>query len=219
MGFCWVCCKLSVNCILILIPYTFMQHHIYNTEGFVLGSLPHGEANSFIYIFTRELGLVGARAQSVRTVSSKLRFSLQDFSYAKVSLVRGKNVWRITNATLINNFHTDFKNEPEKAVVCANVFALLKKLLAGEEKNAELFGIISDGLLFLKNSCEKGDVSQTELLLVLKILHNLGYIGDHSKLESFIKIPEWSREVLQEMLSIKNEALLHVNNALKASQL
>ncbi|HFC76631.1 MAG TPA: hypothetical protein ENJ27_00135 [Candidatus Moranbacteria bacterium] len=73
------------------------MHNIYNTEGIVLSSFGVGEANKFFHIFTRELGLIQATAQSVRELKSKNRYGLQDFSVSDFSLVRGRDIWRITN--------------------------------------------------------------------------------------------------------------------------
>src|SRR3989344_4801484 len=109
-----------------------MSHHIYTTEGLVLGSMPLGEANKYISIFTRDLGLIRASAQGVRSVSSKLRYGLQDFSQSTISLVRGKNVWRVTNALPYKNLFASFKNDESKFLLCTNVLSLVKKLVAGE---------------------------------------------------------------------------------------
>ena len=78
------------------------MHHIYHTEGIILGSRNFGEAGKHYYIFTRDLGMITATAQGVRKMSSKLRFVLQDFSYIKIDLVQGKNIFRVTNALKTN---------------------------------------------------------------------------------------------------------------------
>src|SRR5689334_20839105 len=127
-----------------------MFYHTYNTEAFVLSSEPTGEASKYVYLFTRDLGLVGERAQSSRSVASKLRFALEPLSHSKVSLVRGKNSWRLTNAAPEENLFMKLRDNREKLVLCANVFALIKKLLAGEEKNHELFTTLSDAIDFIK---------------------------------------------------------------------
>ena len=75
------------------------MHHLHHTEAYVLGSSPKGEDSKLLRLYTRELGLVYAHAQGVRKLSSKLRFTLQDFSLATVDLVRGREIWRVTTAT------------------------------------------------------------------------------------------------------------------------
>ncbi len=78
------------------------MHHIYHTEGIILSSSNFGEAGKYYNIFTRDLGMVHASAQGVRKMSSKLRYVLQDFSYIKLDLVVGKNIFRITTASKTN---------------------------------------------------------------------------------------------------------------------
>ncbi len=75
------------------------MHHIYHTEGIILGSKNYGETGKYYSIFTRDLGMVYASAQGVRKISSKFRYVLQDFSYVKVDLVRGRDFWRVTSAS------------------------------------------------------------------------------------------------------------------------
>jgi len=78
------------------------MHHIYHTEGIILGNKNYGEAGKYYSVFTRDLGMIYASAQGVRKMSSKLRFILQDFSCIKMDFVRGKDFWRITSASKTN---------------------------------------------------------------------------------------------------------------------
>src|SRR5947207_241148 len=110
-----------------------MSHHIYQTDGFILASFDRGEANRYFHIFTRDLGMIQATAQGVRLIESKLRYSLQDYSLSHLSLVRGKDVWRITSASKLFNLHEEFGRE--QFTVFARVFSLLRRLIAGEAKN------------------------------------------------------------------------------------
>src|SRR3989344_8264244 len=110
------------------------MHHIYHTEGIILGSKNFGEAGKYFYIFTRDLGMVTASAQGVRKMSSKLRFILQDFSYTKIDLVSGRNIFRVTSASKVNMLEDITKN-PGAIRVFANISRLLKRLLAGVEPN------------------------------------------------------------------------------------
>src|SRR3990167_1069534 len=110
------------------------MHHIYHTEGIILGSKNFGEAGRYYSIFTRDLGMIHASAQGVRKMSSKLRFILQDFAYVKVDLVQGKDFWRVTSASKTNKLEQLSKNRGTLEVV-SNIAKLLKRLLAGVEPN------------------------------------------------------------------------------------
>ncbi len=121
------------------------MHHIYHTEGIILSSRNFGEAGKHYSIFTRDLGMITATAQGVRKMSSKLRFVLQDFSYLKIDLVAGKNIFRVTSASKTNKLENLTKNK-ETFEVFANIARLLKRLLAGVEPNEALFADLINGL-------------------------------------------------------------------------
>jgi hypothetical protein len=88
------------------------MYHKHTTFAFVLNVSPSGEKNHFITLFTRGFGMVRAKAQSVRVADSKLRYALQEFSYIEVSLVKGKEIWRITNALPIYNVYFELMSPP-----------------------------------------------------------------------------------------------------------
>ena len=87
-----------------LLYTNFMSYHIYQTEGVILSSHLAGESNRFYYIYTEEFGLIGVWGQGVRKLESKLRFNLQDFSHVRIHLIRGKNMWKLTDVDRISSF-------------------------------------------------------------------------------------------------------------------
>lgn len=198
-----------------------MLYHTYNTEAFVLGGVPVGESSRFIFLFTKDLGLVGARVQNARSVSSKLRHSLNDLSLSKVSLVRGKNAWRLTNATFQKNFFKTFRDQPEILLLSVRVLATIKALVAGEEANPTLYETLSQAFAFLeKENLTPEEIKNAEAILMLRILDNLGYFGSHTELGAFVAdVSRWSRELLAEMQKLRPQAILAINNSLQASHL
>ncbi len=199
-----------------------MAHHIYTTEGFVLDSFPFGEANSFLYIFTRDLGLVGASARSVREIKSKLRYGLQNFCHSTVSLVRGKHEWKITSAVPKKNLHHQFaaQKSSEKFLVCAHALSLIKKLVAGEEKNEKLFDIVHSGFVFLEeNELTEKEVASFECVMMLRIVSNLGYLTSEKELLAFVDSDVWNKDLLLLMEKHKTKAVQEINMSIKESQL
>ena len=85
------------------------MYHIHTTHALVVGMLPVGEKHYFVNLFTKDFGMIRAKAQSVRVNVSKLRFALQEYSFVNISLVRGKDTWRITNAEPIYNIYFELK--------------------------------------------------------------------------------------------------------------
>lgn len=133
-----------------------MSYHIYTTKGLVLSAKPLREADRVYSILTRELGLVRATATGVRKEGSKLRGALEPFSLTSVSLVRGKEYWRLTAAELIRRL-------PAEAAL-ARPLALIERLVPGEEAHPELFDAVI-------NELEAGETK-----LVGQALFHLGYL-------------------------------------------
>jgi len=197
-------------------------HHIYHTEGIILGSKNYGETGKYYSIFTRDLGIIYAGAQGVRKMSSKLRFILQDFAYVKIDLVQGKDFWRVTSASKTNALEGLTKNSGTLEVV-SNVANLLKRLLAGVEKNERLFADLISGLSILENKTAKrtahaGDLQNIEAIIVLRILDNLGYIGGNETLQNLVKSP-FEENLIFEVSKSRLQVLRQINKALRETHL
>ena len=193
------------------------MHHIYHTEGIILGSKNFGETGRYYSIFTRDLGMVYASAQGVRKLSSKLRFVLQDFAYIKLDLVQGKDFWRITNAGKTNKLGGLTKNTGTFEVFF-NIAKLLKRLLAGVERNEILFNDLINSLAILEKIETKEDLRNLEAIIVLRILNNLGYIGGQEILQNLIKSP-FEENLIFEFSKSRPMVLRQINKALKETHL
>lgn len=223
-----------------------MSYHLYHTPALVLASTPFGEANKRFTLFTRELGVLTASATSVRAERSKLRYGLQNFSYSEVTLVRGKEFWRLTNAVLVENMYSLFRATPEVALMFARVFRLLRRLVAGEEKNKRLFDAVREAFLFLKtlpdanlanedaNAANSGRefvdsrgvrrfasrLAEVEIILVLRVLYLLGYLAPRGEFGSVLSdISLWSDSLLSEARTFRSLALADINQSLRQTQL
>lgn len=193
------------------------MHTLYHTDAYVLKSFPNGDSGKAFYLLTKEFGLVIATAQGIRLDKSKLKYSLQDFSKSHVTLVKGKGGWRITTAQPNFNTYLDRPNE-ENFEIIARAFSLLSRLLQGEESNIELYEIIDNGVNYLLKNTSV-DPKDVECVLVLRILNNLGYIGDNKDLTFFTIDNDWSNEYISEIKNERQNALNEINRAIRESQL
>lgn len=197
-----------------------MSHTLYTTEGFVLDSRNSGEANKLLYILTRDLGLVMGAAQGARHLKSKLRYHMQPLTFGEYSLVRGREIWRITGAKESDNAFRGIKENREYFLLYARILHVLKRLLSGEEKHAELFDELYNAFYYLEsNTLEGEDLQAFENILVLRILSHLGYVRGHSNLKQFIGVNEWNNGILEVARGYKTELVREINSSLKASQL
>jgi DNA repair protein RecO len=200
-----------------------MSHHIYHTRGIVIETLNVREANKAYWIFTRELGMVFALAQGVRLAASKLRFSLQSLSIIEVSLVRGRSGWRVVNAKEISNTYWQAKNVSQGVAMISRVLKLVRRLVAGEEKNEILFDRLSEGLTFLANETNgrtltTKQVMNLEFVLLLQVLYTLGYFAPPTDLLWCIN-DSLSIEMVENMSAFSRLAISHINSSIKETQL
>lgn len=191
------------------------MHHIYHTEGIILGSKNFKEASKYFYILTKDLGLVYAEAQGIRKLSSKLRFVLQEFNYVKLDFVQRKNIWRITNAVKTNELE-ELNKDFTKLKIIANISKLLLRLLPGIESNPKLFGEVLNGFYLLEKTNTKEDLKNIEIVLVLRILNNLGYIGEN--FENLTRSP-LENELLSSLSKNKISIIREINKALRETGL
>ncbi|HET8574893.1 MAG TPA: recombination protein O N-terminal domain-containing protein [Candidatus Paceibacterota bacterium] len=202
-----------------------MAYHIYQTKAFILGGINVGEDSRLIRFFTHDLGVVQAKAQGVRKLSSKNRAHLQDFSYGSFSYVYGKSGWRLVGAEKDEGFFVmdglgESQEGKENLKTTAKLLALLDRLSPGEEANVTLFTDFESGIQFLfREHLSEQERKSFETLLASKILFHLGY-WDKAKDEQEFSYPEnFSLEKLQIASSDRRRMNTKIYHALGYSQL
>ncbi len=196
------------------------MYHLYHTDALVLSSAPSGEGSKMISLFTKEFGFLTASAQSVREERSKLRYGLQDFSYSEMALVRGKEFWRITHVVLKENLLQELLGSREAQRMIGRIFALLHRLLAGEEKNEPLFIAVLEGLQFMQTKQVSATVDGVEIVLVLRILYLLGYLAPRGEFDPFLSQSAlWDESIISNALLFRTLAISEINHSLQQTQL
>jgi DNA repair protein RecO (recombination protein O) len=194
------------------------MHHKYHTQGIILSSKNLGEANKLIFVYTREMGLIKAIAQGVRLGKSKLRFSLQDFSLSNIDFVKGRDLWRITSASFVSSFSIA-RESKDSMVFISHICSLIERLCGEEEKNEKVFDDFINSLKLLNNqNIESSFREALELYVVLRILNNLGYIGDSEIINKYIK-NSFNKDSINFLLKDRKLIIFHINKALKESHL
>ncbi len=194
-----------------------MAYHIYTTKGIILKRSTFGEANLLLHILTEDLGLIMASARSARLSSSKLRPALQEYADVSITCIKGKNGWKVTNVAQSGSFFYD--NPKFTHHVMSQVVSLLLKMIPGEAPNKEIFQTVKVGFNHLKTIPEE-KVSDFEVLMVLRILSELGYVVKNEETKLFLDSGEdWNDRLLQEINKHKKSILDIINKALKESHL
>ena len=190
------------------------MYAIYETQAFVLESSGRREADKIFSLYTEDFGLIRASAIAVRKMQSKLRPHLVNFSLAHVSLVRGRDHWRIVSAKREKEL-PNFKTSCGKAFIRA--LSLVTRLVRGERVDPKLFEILRSAydILFENNP----DALSFEIGLVLKILHELGYVDPQAPFDEFIKSSDFSLATLSRFAPFARQAVSLVNDSIRESQL
>ena len=186
----------------------------YQTDALVLGSRESGEADRLYSIYTKEFGLVRARASSVRSERSKMRYALQNYARANVSLVKGKRGWRLAGASAVKNATGDVRG----VTAFARIYELVLRLVGGEEKSDYLFAALSEAHGALMQ--EKCDAFGTiEIVCVARILFVLGYISTEALSTALFTHTAYTGEHLLEAETMKDKLLSSINKAIAETHL
>lgn len=147
----------------------------YQTDALVLGFRESGEADRLYLLFTKDFGLVRARATGVRKERSKMRYALQSYARAEVSLIRGKQGWRVAGAAANPRGDTSWMSGKGMGAY-ARIAELTLRLVHGEEKNDFLFATLAEAHEKLTHE-PSGAWATIEIVCVARTLFALGYLS------------------------------------------
>lgn len=186
----------------------------YQTEALVLSSREQGENDRVYALYTREFGLVWARASAVRKEKSRMRYALQNLSHAKVSLVRGKRGWRAAGAAALKNAGGD----PKGVAAFARIAELVSRLVQGEEANPYLFAALAEGhTALLQDKCDA--FATIEIVCVARVLYALGYISTEALSTALFTHTAYTGEHLLEAETMRDKLLSSINRAIAETHL
>ena len=192
-----------------------MAYVTYTTDALVCGTFDRNTADRSYRLFTRELGMLYADARSVRKEASKQRQALQDFSFIRVSLVKGKGGWKIGSVTEVKNYYAHAADQTARGSV-VKIVRLIRRFLAGEEMHESLFDECVTALEFF--SSEHVDRKCYEHIFIQRVLAQLGYIKFSDVPKAFDAVP--LDELAGEIVCDHDKAIaLSIERAQDASQL
>jgi recombinational DNA repair protein (RecF pathway) len=197
-----------------------MSHHIYQTKAYIIDSFEIGEANKKLVMLTEDLGLIQVIAQGVRLGKSKLKASIQDLSFSKVSVVRGKEVWRLTNAEKLISLYD--KRVP---LVVRQLLSLslqfIRRLTPEDMKIEALFVLMNQQASFCFQHKEIASSYTNELgiLFQTRVLEILGYGSSYDSATQITGTPEITVAHIEHVSLYKKELVGLIEAALIQSHL
>lgn len=171
------------------------MRHKYATRAVVLHRSPLAESAMLVALLTDDFGLVRARAEGLRKPGAKLAHALQTLSEVEVTLVRGKEGWRLSGALLARNRFEEFSRT--ERLRAGRVASLLLRLVHGESSDPVIYRLFSEFLEAFPGKSE--ELQDTiECLAALRIVSTLGLdAGDVPPLETESPFtPEERRDIV-----------------------
>ncbi|MDP2650042.1 MAG: DNA repair protein RecO [bacterium] len=192
------------------------MHEMHHTDAIILGGTDAREADRLLWLLTKELGLLRAVAKSARKETSKLRYALQDFTRARVSLVRGRDVWRITGAEQIGEAGP---MQADDLAVYGRVSALVARMAPSGEERTGLFEICDACRTCVRFAETPQEKELIEILTVARILNILGYMPRSLIYQTALADTHIGAEVLGIVKEHRRIFLKDINRGISESQL
>ncbi len=185
----------------------------YQTNALVLGSRESGENDRVFVLFTREFGLVRARASAVRVEKSRMRYALQNYAHANAGLVRGKRGWRLAGAIAVKSARSGHGLQ-----AFARISELVARLVQGEETNQYLFAALAEAHdALMQEQCDA--FGTIEIVCVARILYALGYISTEALSSALFTHTAYTGESLLEAETMRDKLLSSINKAIAETHL
>ncbi len=140
-------------------------------EALILQHSDWGEADRILRLFTREQGKLRAIAKGARKMKSRKAGHLEPFMRSKLMLAKGRDMWIVTQAEVIEPY-TALRENLEATARVAYVIELLDRLTYEEGQNWQLYDLAVNTLSRL---AEEKDSFVPIHYYEMRILDNVGY--------------------------------------------
>src|SRR3989344_2171127 len=178
----------------------------YYTDALVLKSRESSEADRVYVLYTKDFGLVVARASAVRTEASRMRHALQSYSLANIALIKGKRGWRVAGAMIAPGKQAIAQGVP----TFARITELFLRLVTGEERNEYLFAALAEAHGALMSGQVHANAT-VEIVCVARMLYALGYLSSEALSTALFSHTAYAADHLQEAEQLRDKLLSHIN--------
>ncbi len=199
-----------------------MAYTIYETKAVILGVRPIQEHDLFLRVFSDVFGYITIVAKGTRKAGSKLRPHINEYSVATLSVVKGKDMFRLTDARRI------FAFDQSRSVV--SFFRQAEKLFFHHEEDHgldtnlhiyQMFCRLAKLLVFIVNEESMVVPQHVQDFFTVFVLGEQGFVtkldwGGDMKIDDFIKLSdtemcEWlekNKNIVQDLLKKNSERVV-----------
>lgn len=142
------------------------------TEGLVLRQTKYDEWDKILTIFTRNNGKVQAIAKGARRPKGSLVAGTQVFSYSDLLLYKGRNLYQVNQADIIESFFS-LRDDLFKLAYATHIIELIDAGSVEEVPNTKLFDLSIKALKVLSKLNK--DYKKLLVAFELKYISFIGY--------------------------------------------
>lgn len=189
------------------------MRHKYTTAAVSLAHSPLSEASSLVTLLTGDFGIIRARSQGLRKPGAKMGAGLQTLAESDVTLLKGKEGWRLAGSVLARDWARAFT--PRTRTRAGRVAELMLRFVRGEVNDPALFIIYTNFISSLAPLSEE-EQDAAECLAVLRILRALGLDAGEIPGDSDADFSDAARTAV---LANRKEYITRINRGIAASGL
>lgn len=145
---------------------------IFKTRAIVIRTQDINENDKLLWLFTEKLGKVSAVARGAKKGKSKFMASSQLFCYGEYVLYKGKSLYTINEAQIIDSFQGLLK-DLEHITYASYLCELIQISMQDEESDRSLFMHLISAFYFMKN--EITDIEILARAFEIKLLKSTGF--------------------------------------------
>lgn len=186
-------------------------------RGVVIRKTPAGDGSARVLLYTDSHGLLWAHAQSGREERSQLRPHIQLGARGLYSLVKGRDVWRLSGIARTENLHFALSENPKAQKTLQRVLLFVRQFVRGEGSDPYLFSVLwgfLDSLLLHTDDA----LTDAEHAVVLRMLAALGYVEGGEAVSRFLEV-SYDSEVLADFSRNRKAVLSVINEGINVSGL
>lgn len=173
-----------------------MPHNKITTQALVIKRVNYADADRFVTLFSQDLGKISALARGIRKMKSRKRSALEPLNLSKVSLIRGKQGYLLTEAQLVDSFPS-IKLTLPRLTQAMQLVEIVDSLTAEEELYQEIYLQLIRTLKLLNTA----NITRTEVVDLVKfVLDELGFSYPHT---SEVALKQHIEDITQRPLRVK----------------
>lgn len=146
-------------------------------EGIVIKTIPYGESNTIITLYTKELGKIGVMARGAKKPKSRFTSITQLFTYGIFVFQRGRGLGTLQQGEALSSFR-HIREDLVKTAYAAYLAELLDRYTSEEEMKPDLFGWLKQALEYINYGIDPEVIT---FLFEIKMMKTAGIVPELSR--------------------------------------